>query len=178
MSDAPPRLFHFSHDPAIERFVPHVPATNPDQPPAVWAIDEHHQSAYWFPRDCPRATVWPRDEHERIGFEASFDTTAPRVHFVERRWADRLNEPPLHRYEFDPEPFRTWPAAAGQWTSPTEVRPIAIEPVGDVRRRHADAGIDLRVVDDLWPWVDRIVDGPWEFSCIRLRYATPRTEQR
>lgn len=35
-------LYHFSEDPSIERFVPHVPRTNPTHPPAVWAIDEVH----------------------------------------------------------------------------------------------------------------------------------------
>lgn len=30
-----PADFHFSHDPSIKRFVPHVPVTNPGQPPLV-----------------------------------------------------------------------------------------------------------------------------------------------
>ncbi len=51
-------LYHFSENPGIERFVPHVPVTNPDHPPAVWAINVKHSPLYWFPRDCPRATVW------------------------------------------------------------------------------------------------------------------------
>lgn len=32
-------LYHFSEDPSIDRFRPHVPATNPTKPPAVWAIE-------------------------------------------------------------------------------------------------------------------------------------------
>ncbi len=176
MTDPSPRLFHFSHDPDITEFVPHVPATNPEQPPSVWAIDELHQSAYWFPRDCPRATVWPRDEVQRPGFETAFETTAPRVHLVETAWADRMNDLPLYRYEFPPEMFEPWPDAVGQWTSGRVVRPVAVERVGDLFELHRRAGVDLRVVDDLWPWVDRIVEGPWEFSCIRLRYARPRSD--
>ena len=50
-------LFHFSHDPSIERFTPHVPATNPSQSPSVWAIDAEHAPLYWFPRNCPRVTA-------------------------------------------------------------------------------------------------------------------------
>ena len=34
------------------------PATNPDQPPMVWTIDEVHAPLLWFPRDCPRITFW------------------------------------------------------------------------------------------------------------------------
>ena len=51
-------LLHFSEDPSITRFTPHVPATNPGQAPAVWAIDAAHAPVYWFPRDCPRGAVW------------------------------------------------------------------------------------------------------------------------
>ncbi len=43
------RLLHFSEDPSITRFVPHVPRTNPDHAPAVWAIDADHAPVYWFP---------------------------------------------------------------------------------------------------------------------------------
>ena len=69
-------LYHFSEDPAIERFVPHVPPTNPTEAPAVWAIDAEHAPLYWFPRDCPRVTAWPRDDRERMAFRSAFITTA------------------------------------------------------------------------------------------------------
>ena len=51
-------LFHFSEDPTLQRFVPHVPRTNPAHEPAVWAIDDDHAPLYWFPRACPRITAW------------------------------------------------------------------------------------------------------------------------
>lgn len=167
-------LFHFSHDPNIERFTPHVPATNPSQPAAVWAIDGDHQSAYWFPRDCPRATVWPVAADTAAEFGSTFGTSAQRLHLAETTWVNRLNDRPLYRYELDPSPFEPWPDAVGQWTATTHVTPLSVERVGQVEDLHADAGIELRVVDDLWPWVDLIVDGPWGFSCIRLANAAPR----
>src|SRR3954464_3428258 len=52
-------LFHFSEDPSIERFVPHVPKTNPTHRAGVWAIDHERAPLYWFPRECPRVTIWP-----------------------------------------------------------------------------------------------------------------------
>ena len=30
-------LWHFSEDDSLTRFTPHVPVTNPDTPPLVWA---------------------------------------------------------------------------------------------------------------------------------------------
>ncbi|HMG50328.1 MAG TPA: hypothetical protein VK597_07005, partial [Inquilinus sp.] len=61
------RLFHFSDDPAIERFEPRpvrVPSARPAgrewlNGPLVWAIDDAHQMLYLFPRDCPRILAWP-----------------------------------------------------------------------------------------------------------------------
>ena len=66
-------VWHFSEDPSIERFLPHVPVTNPTQQAAVCAIDETHAPLYWFPRDCPRGTVWARDEKEQAHLSTSFD---------------------------------------------------------------------------------------------------------
>lgn len=79
-------LFHFSHDPSIERFEPHVPVTNPGQPPLVWAIDAEHAPLYWFPRECPRVTAWPRTQEERVAFRDAFCTAAERVHAIELSW--------------------------------------------------------------------------------------------
>jgi Family of unknown function (DUF6886) len=49
--DARDVLHHFSEDPSIARFVPHVPKTNPTRRAAVWAIDADH------PRITP--SLWP-----------------------------------------------------------------------------------------------------------------------
>ena len=107
-------LHHFSEDPTIRRFVPHVPASNPTQAPAVWAIDTEHAPLYWFPRECPRVTVWPRDESERPAFEERFGTTAPRLHAVEAAWLERMRTVDLYRYDLPATTFRRWdPCAPG-----------------------------------------------------------------
>ena len=46
--------------------------------------------------------------------------------------------------------------------------------LGDLLARHADAGIELRMVDNLWPLWERVVASTLEFSGIRLRNAKPR----
>ena len=83
-------LFHFSEDPTIEWFAPHVPATNQRHPPAVWAIDESHAPLYWFPRACPRLTAWPWNDEERLPFRTAFATAADGVHAIELAWLQRV----------------------------------------------------------------------------------------
>ncbi len=50
--EGPFALWHFSEDPSLGRFRPHTPATNPEAPPLVWAVDTRHAPMFWFPRDC------------------------------------------------------------------------------------------------------------------------------
>ena len=164
-------LHHFSEDPTIRRFVPHVPASNPTQAPAVWAIDTAHAPLYWFPRDCPRVTVWPRDESERPAFEERFGTTAPRLHAVEAAWLERMRTVDLYRYDLPATTFRRWEEASGQWISRVEVVPSTVEPVGDLLALHEQAGIELRVVESLWPLRELAVSDEWDFSIVRMRNA-------
>ncbi len=167
-------LFHFSHDPAIERFAPHVPATNSGQPPRVWAIDADHAPLYWFPRDCPRVTAWPRNVHEQIQFRESFSTVAPRVHAIELGWLPILGSAVLYRYRFDGSSFRPWTEASGQWVSDVAVEPIEVERIDDLIGCHVAAGIELRAVPNLWPLRDLAAGGTWDFSIVRFQQALPR----
>lgn len=169
-------LFHFSEDPTIERFVPHVPRTNPSHPPAVWAIDEAHAPLYWFPRDCPRVTAWPRNESEVDGFRTAFTTSAPRLHAIELAWSERFRSTTLSCYRFDSSSFRPWTDASGQWISDTAVEPIGVDPVGDLLDRHVEAGIELRFAPSLWPLHDLAISGDaWHFSIVRMSNAQPRS---
>ena len=91
---------------------------------------------YWFPRDCPRVTAWPRTVAEQLTFAALFHTTAPRVHAIESRWLDAMRSTMLYRYTLPAEPFEPWPDASGQWISETEVEPLDMSPVGDLLALH------------------------------------------
>lgn len=164
-------LFHFSEDPTIARFVPHVPRTNPEQAPAVWAIDAEHAPLYWFPRDCPRVTAWPRNEEEAIDFRQAFATDAPRVHAIELGWLERMRTTELHRYELDAGAFTLWESASGQWITHTDVEPLSITPVGDLLDAHAAAGIELRLVPSLWPLRDLMMSDRWDYSLVRMSNA-------
>ncbi len=164
-------LFHFSEDPSIAVFLPHVPRSNPSVGAAVWAIDVEHSPSYWLPRECPRVAVWGRDERERAALRETFGTASYRFHVIESAWMDRMRSCRLYRYTFDPEPFAPWPEAEGQHTAHSPVRPTSVEPVRNLIEQHEAAGIDLRTVDDLAPWKDLATRGPWTYSIIRYHNA-------
>ena len=169
----PTALYHFSEDPRLTRFEPHVPRTNPTHPPAVWAIDAAHAPLYWFPRDCPRVTIWPRDESGLVEFRARFTTLAARLHAIESSWLERMRTAEVFRYEFDADGFEPWEAADGQWISARAVTPVAVAAVGDLLQAHAGAGIELRIVPSLWPLHDAAMSGEFNFSIVRMHNAEP-----
>ena len=171
-------LLHFSEDPTITLFEPHVPATNPNHAPAVWAIDAEHAPAYWFPRDCPRGTVWANDEAQSDVLARTFHTSSRRVQATELGWLDRMRSATLFAYEFDPTPFKRWTDADGQWIATSAVEPIAVRPVGDLLDRHADAGIELRFVESLAPFWSAVTASGLPFSGIRLGNARSPVGQR
>jgi hypothetical protein len=156
--EKPESLFHFSEDPTIEVFEPHVAPTQQIEGAWVWADDEAHSPRYWFPRDCPRATWWPK------GYPGG-----PRVHATEWAWFDRFCKCELYVYRLDAAPFEKTP---GGWLSPVTVHPLDVEPVGPLLDKHRDAGIELRLVNDLLAVWDQVIKLPdVAFSGIRLRNA-------
>ncbi len=133
----------------------------------VWAIDADHAPLYWFPRDCPRVTAWPRNIIEQDHFREAFCTVAERVHAIEFRWLPVLGSTALYRYRFDGASFRQWTEAAGQWVSDVAVEPLEVERLDDLIGCHVAAGIELRAVANLWPLGDLAVAGPRDFSIVR-----------
>ena len=172
----PAVLHHFSEDPHIAKFVPHVPRTNPEHRGAVWAIDGEHAPLYWFPRDCPRVTIWPLRADDVPAFQSRLATTAPRVHAIESGWLERMRTTALFRYDFEPDGFYPWEEADGQWIAECEVVPVAVTPVGDLLAAHVQAGIDLRIVPSLWPLHDLALERQFDFSIVRMRNAQARRE--
>jgi hypothetical protein len=166
------RLFHFSEDPNITRFDPHVPAHRREEglEPLVYAIDEARVAMYYFPRDCPRACFWPGPETtaaDRGRFYAG--VTASRVIAIESAWLERVRACVLYRYEMPAESFVLVDDDAGHWHSRETVVPLSVEPVGDLLQAIVDAGAELRVVPtlrELWP---AIVASTMRYSGTRLR---------
>ncbi len=171
----PPVVLHFSDDPSISVFRPHVPRTQPEAEPYVWAIDEEHAPLYWFPRDCPRVTFWPGPETPQEVVERFFaHTRARRIHAIESGWLERMRTASLFVYTLASGPFEPYPEADGHWVSRDVVEPVSVEPVGDLLSRHAEAGIELRITPSLWELNDAVVPSGLRFSMVRLRNAAPR----
>ena len=82
----------------------------------------------------------------------------------------------LYLYQFDPAPFESRIAEAGDWIARQDVSPVSVTPVGDLLDRHAQAPIELRIVKNLWPLIDAIVASGLEFSIIRKGNAQPRCD--
>ncbi len=163
----PARVLHYSEDPGITEFVPHVPATNRGQPPRVWAIEPAYAPLYWFPRDCARVTVWAHDEDQRAHLRATWGCIAARLHFAAPAAKVAMHDTELHEYELAPDPFAPWPDAEGQWVAADAVRPIAVRTVGDLVAAHAAAGVELRFDADLDARRAEVAASGLPFSIVR-----------
>ncbi len=160
-------VFHYSEDPSLTRFEPHVPLTNPEVGPAVWAIDEAHAPLYWFPRDCPRVAVWADDAHQRRRLHQLFGGTGSRLQAAPDSWSDEISSCLLYEYRFDASDFDPWLEAEGQWISRRTVTPLSVVPVGDLLLRQREAGVDLRLVRDLRALRAVALDSGLPFSIVR-----------
>jgi hypothetical protein len=177
MRPGPGEVLHFSEDPTLRRFVPHVAATAQQPEAYVWAVDGEQAPAYWFPRQCPRAMAWVRPETTTADRERIIGAgCGERVHAIEYGWLEAMRTAPLFAYRLPAEAFRPFGAPYPHAQVATEpVEPIgAPEAVGDLFALHAEAGIQLRVLPDLWPFWDAATSGTVAVSGIRLRNARPR----
>jgi hypothetical protein len=174
-------LLHFSEDPSISRFEPHVAATARETEAFVWALDAHGAPSYWFPRDCPRVVAWvtpetsPMDRDRVLG-----PGGGTRVHAVEYAWLERLARAELFAYRLPADGFRP---LGERWTY-AFVSTEAVDPTGPPERiddligLHARAGIQLRVLVNLWSFCDFVASSTLGFSGIRLHNAAPRPPVR
>jgi hypothetical protein len=183
MRPADGEVLHFSEDPRITRFEPRVAATAADPRPLVWAVGADRAPDYWFPRDCPRAMAWveasttPRDAARVLG-----PGGGDRVHAVEYRWLERIRSVRLYAYRLAADRFH--PVDDGPHphavVAASPVEPLgAAELVGDLFAVHERAGVQLRVLADLWPFWDAVTATTMGFSGIRLHNAErPRSAPR
>jgi hypothetical protein len=177
MRPEPGEVLHFSEDPTIRRFVPHVPATAKQPEPYVWAVDAARAPDYWFPRECPRAMAWATgtssaaDRKRILGPGGGL-----RMHAIEYGWLEAMRTVRLFAYRLPADRFAPFPGPVPHAVVATEpVEPLGpAEPVGDLFALHEAAGIELRVLPNLWPLWDAVVASTLGFSGIRLKNARPR----
>ncbi len=170
----PGEVLHFSEDPSITVFVPHVAATAQQPEAYVWAVDFDRAPDYWFPRQCPRALAWARPDTTPEDRQALLGT-ARRVHAIEYAWLPRLLSTVLYAYRFDAADFVPFGAPVpNAHVATVPVRPLGPpEAVGSLLAAHEAAGIELRVLPNLWPYWNRVIASTLGFSGIRLRNARP-----
>jgi len=178
MRPRPGEVLHFSEDPTITIFRPHVALTARQSEPYVWAVGHDRAPDYWFPRQCPRALVWATpattaaDRDRLIG-----PGRGPRVHAIEYAWLPALLTTELYAYRLPADRFRPVNSSGHPHAHVSEqpVEPLGpAEPVGDLLACHEAAGIQLRVFDNLWAYWDAVTAGTAGFSGIRLHNARPR----
>ncbi len=97
---------------------------------------------YWFPRDCPRGTFWATRD---TSADAELLADATRVHAAEG-WVDRIG-PRVVAYRVPEDTFAPHHDVGGYWISREPVTPIEMTELGDLLCLHADARIELRLVD-------------------------------
>jgi hypothetical protein len=99
-----------------------------------------------------------------------------RVHAIEYSWLNALRTTRLYVYRLPAASFRPFgephPHAFVSIEPVEPLRPP--EPVGDLLALHEQAGIQVRLLDNLWPWWDAVVQTTLGFSGIRLANARER----
>jgi hypothetical protein len=174
MRPAPGQVLHFSEDPTIAVFVPHVAGTARQPDAYVWAVDGGQAPSYWFPRRCPRAMAWTTP----LSTAADADRIlgpggGSRVHAVEYSWLDRIRTVRLFAYRLPAETFAPFGGPEPHAHVSTEaVRPLAPpELVGDLLGLHEADGIQLRVLPRLGGFWAAVTASTLGFSGIRLSNA-------
>jgi len=165
-------LLHFSEDRSITVFTPHVAATARESQPYVWAVDFDQAPSYWFPRDCPRVLTWASSSTTTLDRER-FLGASLRVHAIEYAWLDKLLSTVLYAYRFDKSQFMPFGTPEPHaYVSTATVHPLdPPERVGSLLEAHAEAGIELRLLANLWPYWTQVMRSTLGFSGIRLRRA-------
>jgi hypothetical protein len=180
MRPEPGEVLHFSEDPAIRRFVPHLAATAQQPGEYVWAVDAGRSPDYWFPRQCPRAMAWTvpgssaADRDRIIG-----PGCGERVHAIEYGWLERMRTVELYAYRLPADAFRPFGEKGdGGGHAVVAIEPVMplgpAERVGDLFELYEEAGIALRVLPNLWPFWDAVTVSSLGWSGIRLRNARAR----
>jgi len=175
MRPEPGQVLHFSEDPTITRFAPHVAATAQQSEAYVWAVDYDRAPDYWFPRQCPRAMAWVTPETTEEDRERIIGPGGGlRVHAVEYAWLERMRTVELYAYRLDARDFRSFGEPPNAHVAEREVRPLGpAERVGDLFELYEEADIQLRVLPTLLPFWDQVITTTLGFSGIRLRNARP-----
>jgi len=156
------RLFHVSEEPDIQVFVPRVPLRKElDQTKGlVWALNEAGLPNFLTPRECPRVTWLASSGHRCLA--------------IEHAWHKRMLNTTLYIYEFDPARFYLQDMCAGYYVSEHTERPIGWTRIDDLYGALFEHGVEVRLVNNLWPLRDAVVNSTVNFSICDMWNAQPK----
>lgn len=164
------KLYHFSDNPNIKRFEPR--RIYDEVVPKVWTIDEYHAPHYFFPRECPRVCIWPKEDTTESDLNTFFGMSdAKRMVAIETAWYDRVSKGHIYRYSFEPDDFEIHEPNAGYYISTRAVEPINIERIDDLVGSIIIQSIEFRVTPSLKPLKEQILKSSVNYSMIRMRNA-------
>ncbi|MGI8870464.1 MAG: DUF6886 family protein [Mycobacteriales bacterium] len=126
MRPVPREVLHFSEDPGIPRFEPHVARTARQPGAYVWAVDADLAPSYWFPRQCPRALAWATTSSAPADVTAILGPGGARVHAIEYGWLEAMRTVQLYAYRFDAADF----APFGEPRPAALVATLPVAPLG------------------------------------------------
>ena len=169
-------LYHVSEDPNITQFVPRVPArADLDKSRGlVWAIDDGHLPNFLTPRDCPRVTYHAGEGTTQEDIERFFSSTHRHCVAIEHAWFERMRDTALYIYEFDPANFILQDECAGYYVSEQIEVPIVKTQIDDLFGELFKRGVELRLVNNLWPLRDAVMQSSLQFSICDFANAQPR----
>ncbi|WP_408008711.1 DUF6886 family protein [Pseudalkalibacillus sp. A8] len=161
-------FYHFSEEGTIKEFHPRKPASFPDAPPLVWAIDETHRPLYLFPRDCPRVAFWKGNQTTESDLE-KYNVNVRMVITIESGWMDRLKEATIYQYTFKGDSFICFDKNAGYYTSRSTVVPISVQRLESLPQLLVEEDVELRCLPSLRMLREEIPMSSLNFSMIRMR---------
>lgn len=165
-------LYHFSEEPNITIFKPRKLDYRINEPAQVWAIDEVHAPHYFFPRDCPRVCIWPKEDTTELDLNRFFGhSKTNRIVAIETGWFERVRKGYIYRYVFQPDDFTLYEPNAGYYTTTRTVKPLAVERLDDLLGSLTALGIELRITPSLIPLKQSILSSTINFSMIRMKNA-------
>lgn len=166
---APPgEVWHFSEDPAIERFLPHRAPTSQHDGDFVWACKPERCQNYWFGRQVPRGMAWRTPGCDEDVADRLLGKGNQRLHVIEHTSVPAMSSARVYAYRFADTDFRELEGFA--MVATTEQVPLG-PPVALASpwELHAHAGVPVLVVDDLFGWWAEVIGSGLEFSGIRLK---------
>ena len=164
-------LFHVSEQDGIERFEPRWSEIAKQN--AVWAIDAERLRNYLLPRECPRVTYYAGPQTVSADVKR-FLAESKAVVAIESSWFERVRSCRLYCYHLPADTFVSIDECAGYYVSDVPVVPVRVEVFDNLILELLNRGVELRIVESLWPLRDEVVASTLQFSMIRMRNAQAR----